>query len=150
MAPDDRDAFGNPVGGADGATAPAPIRPTPDLGAFAPPVAPAPTVVHPPAPQRHVIASGHPLPGGVPAVAVGEMHPGANTALALGVAGMFLFVLAPFAWWRGRAVAREIDASGGRHGGRGLASAAQFLGFLGTCLLLISLAEAIRTGVPGH
>jgi hypothetical protein len=71
-----------------------------------------------------------------------EPHPDASTALALGVAGLlggFLlclpFFLSPFAWLTGRRVVREIDASGGRYGGREQARAGYLCGVIGSVLL---------------
>lgn len=140
MSPDERDAFGNPIGPSG--------APAPDLGGFAPPVAPAPKQAPPTPPQRHVIATGHPLPGGqIPVVP--PTAPGATLAIVLGIVGIVVWLVAPVAWIRGREVLRTIDASAGRLGGRGLASVAQILGIIGTCLLLLSIVGAIiRAG--GH
>ena len=76
---------------------------------------------------------GYP-PGG--SVHQAPEHPRSTTALALGVLGLALCpVLGPVAWWVGRKTVAEIDASGGRYGGRGAAQAGYVLGIVGTVLL---------------
>lgn len=68
-------------------------------------------------------------------------HPRAMTALILGILAMVLCQLAgPFAWKIGGQTMREIDASGGRMGGRGLAQAGYILGIVATILLLVAVA----------
>jgi hypothetical protein len=63
-------------------------------------------------------------------------HPRATTSLVLGILGVVLCqVLAPFAWVIGKRTVDEIDASGGRMGGRGSAQAGYILGIVGTVLL---------------
>ena len=73
-------------------------------------------------------------------------HPKATTAMVLGivsVAGGMLcylpFFIAPFAWVMGGKAVREIDASQGKLGGRGMAQAGYILGIIGTILLGIAL-----------
>ena len=63
-------------------------------------------------------------------------HPKATTSLVLGILGVVLCnVVAPFAWSIGKKTRDEIDASGGRLGGRGQAQAGYILGIIGTVLL---------------
>lgn len=67
-------------------------------------------------------------------------HPQTTTVLVLGILGVVLCqVVAPFAWVMGRRVLREIDASGGRIGGRGPAQAGYVLGIVGTVMLGVGL-----------
>ena len=67
-------------------------------------------------------------------------HPQAVTAMVLGILGLVCCGLAsPFAIWLGRKSMREIDASGGRVGGRGQAQAGFILGIIGTALWVLGL-----------
>ncbi len=67
-------------------------------------------------------------------------HPRAMTALILGILGLVICgILAPFAWRIGKQAMDEIDASGGRIGGRGTAQAGYILGIIGTVLLVLGL-----------
>lgn len=76
-------------------------------------------------------------------------HPQSTTALVLGVVGLVLCGFAsPFAIWLGRKSMREIDASGGRLGGRGQALAGFILGIVGTAFLVIAVSLVV-TGVLG-
>lgn len=68
-------------------------------------------------------------------------HPQATTVLVLGVLGLVLCqLLSPVAWVMGSRVVREIDAGGGRVGGRGSANAGRICGMVGTILIGVSLA----------
>ena len=61
---------------------------------------------------------------------------GAVASLVLGILGLiFCPLCAPIAWGLGRGAEREIDASGGALGGRGLATAGKIIGIIGTTLL---------------
>ncbi|WP_067852266.1 DNA translocase FtsK 4TM domain-containing protein [Nocardia shimofusensis] len=65
-------------------------------------------------------------------------HPQATTVLVLGILGLVLCQLcAPFAWFMGKRVLDEIDASGGAIGGQGSAKAGYICGIIGTILLLL-------------
>jgi hypothetical protein len=73
-------------------------------------------------------------------------HPGAQTALILGIvalAGGLLcglpYLVGPFAWRKGKQVMNEVDASGGQVGGRGQAQAGYILGIIATVLLIIGV-----------
>jgi len=67
-------------------------------------------------------------------------HPKATSSMVLGIVGLVLCqVLSPFAWVMGKKTLQEIDASGGRVGGRGQAQAGYILGIVGTVLLGLSL-----------
>jgi hypothetical protein len=77
-------------------------------------------------------------------------HPQATLALVLGILGAVLCVIcAPFAWVIGQRVVREIDASGGRYGGRGQAQAGYILGMIWTILLAVGLAGGLFFGFVG-
>ncbi len=79
-----------------------------------------------------------------------ENHPKATLSLVLGIVAVVCCSLtAPFAWVIGKRTMNEIDASGGRLGGRGLAQAGYILGIIGTILLVLSvviLVFAIAVG----
>jgi hypothetical protein len=63
-------------------------------------------------------------------------HPKAMTSMVLGILGLVMCQIAsPFAWAMGKRTVAEIDASGGRLGGRGQAQTGYILGIVGTCLL---------------
>ena len=63
---------------------------------------------------------------------------GAVAALVLGILSiMFCPLCGPVAWSLGRSSEREVDAAGGRLGGRGLATAGKILGMIGTAFLVI-------------
>src|SRR5690606_3398997 len=65
-------------------------------------------------------------------------HPQATTVLVLGILGLVLCQLcAPFAWFMGARVQKEIEASGGTMGGQGAAKAGYICGIIGTVLLLL-------------
>lgn len=81
-------------------------------------------------------------------------HPESNTVLALGLVailgGMFCYLpifVAPFAWVIGNRVTREIEASGGRWGGRSEAQAGKILGIIGSVLLALGLLVIILVTV---
>ena len=63
---------------------------------------------------------------------------GVGLSLILGILGILLCsVVAPFALVIGRRAVKEIDASGGTLGGRGMAQAGFILGIIGTVLLAL-------------
>ncbi|HET7387859.1 MAG TPA: DUF4190 domain-containing protein [Nocardioidaceae bacterium] len=66
-------------------------------------------------------------------------HPKATTALVVGIVGLVVCggIISPWAWIEGRRAVREIDASGGAYGGRGVAQAGYILGIIGTILLAV-------------
>lgn len=71
-------------------------------------------------------------------------HPQATTSLVLGILGLVLCqVLSPFAWVTGGRTVREIDASGGRLGGRSNANAGRICGIVGTVILGCYLAVLV-------
>jgi uncharacterized membrane protein YjgN (DUF898 family) len=89
---------------------------------------------HPPYPPQGWGAAPPPAHGPV------EDHPRATTSLVLGILGFLLCqLLAPVAWVVGKRTKDEIDASGGRYGGRASAQAGYLLGVLGTVLVLLVL-----------
>ena len=68
-------------------------------------------------------------------------HPKASTSMVLGILGLVMCqIAAPFAWSIGKRTLAEIDASGGRLGGRSQAQAGYILGIIGTALLGLALA----------
>lgn len=67
-------------------------------------------------------------------------HPKATTAMVLGIVGLVACqIVSPFAWSVGKRTVAEIDASGGRLGGRGQAQAGYILGIVGTIFLGLGL-----------
>jgi hypothetical protein len=77
-------------------------------------------------------------------------HPKATTALVLGILGLVLCqLLAPVAWVVGKRSRDEIDASGGRYGGRGSAQAGYVMGVIGTILIVVTLLFVIAVFVIG-
>jgi uncharacterized membrane protein YjgN (DUF898 family) len=88
-----------------------------------------------------------PNPYGPPPVGFGAPdHPQATTVLVLGILGLVLCqVISPFAWVMGNRVVREIDASGGRYGGRTTANAGRICGIVGTILIGVGLLVGIGT-----
>jgi hypothetical protein len=85
-------------------------------------------------------------------------HPDATTVLLLGILGMALCqVIAPFAWIKGSRVKKEIDAAGGRYGGRSQVQIGYVLGIVGSAILglyvvgllfyIVFVILAISTGV---
>jgi hypothetical protein len=88
-----------------------------------------------------------PPPGGY---AQPENHPRATTALVLGILGLVCCsILAPFAWSIGKKAVNEIDASGGRYGGRGQAQAGYILGIIGTVLLILGVLFMVLAALTG-
>jgi uncharacterized membrane protein YjgN (DUF898 family) len=77
-------------------------------------------------------------------------HPQATTTLVLGILGIVVCGLCgPFAWSIGNRVIREIDASGGRWGGRTEANVGRILGIVATALLVLSLLLVFAVVVFG-
>jgi Domain of unknown function (DUF4190) len=71
-------------------------------------------------------------------------HPRSTVALILGIIGIVACsIVAPFALVIGRGAVKEIDASGGQLGGRGMAQAGFILGVIGTVILALSLIAAV-------
>lgn len=67
-------------------------------------------------------------------------HPQATTVLILGILGLAVCqAIAPFAWVKGSRVKQEIDASGGRYGGRSQVQIGYVLGIVGSALLALYL-----------
>lgn len=67
-------------------------------------------------------------------------HPQAVTVLVLGILGIVVCgLIGPFAWTMGNRVVREIEASGGRVGGRTEATIGRILGIVSTALLILSV-----------
>jgi len=77
-------------------------------------------------------------------------HPRATTSLVLGILGIVICgICAPFAWKFGKQAVTEIDASGGRMGGRGQAQAGYILGIIGTILLILAIIFFVVLGITG-
>ncbi|WP_040799421.1 hypothetical protein [Nocardia higoensis] len=88
----------------------------------------------------------YPPPYGNPYAPYGypQDHPQATTVLVLGILGLVLCQLcAPFAWYMGSRVQKEIEASGGMTGGLGSAKAGYICGIIGTVLLLLYVLAAV-------
>jgi len=82
-----------------------------------------------------------------PAATGGSSSSRAMTALILGIVGLVCCGLAaPFAWHLGRAELKSIDAGQSSAEGRGLATAGQILGIVGTVLLGLALVWVIGFG----
>ena len=77
-----------------------------------------------------------------PPAAASDLNGYAIASLVLGVAGLLgLFLVGPvLALVFGYSARRDIDASGGRQGGRGLAVAGIVLGWVGVALTFLFLA----------
>jgi hypothetical protein len=71
-------------------------------------------------------------------------HPQAMLVLILGILGLVMCqVISVVAWVMGNRVLAEIDASGGRVGGRSTANAGRICGIVGTALLGLYLVAGI-------
>jgi len=94
----------------------------------------------PPAPQHHAAMAS---------MTVGIL------ALALSCGYGLTLLASPVAWWLGRRTLHEIDASGGRLSGRGMAQAGMVTGIVGTALLVIAVLAVLAFfvfvfGYRGH
>lgn len=92
---------------------------------------------------------GQPAYGGYPAPPPAN-HGGALASMIVGIASLVLGCTAgigllgsPVAWWLGAKAKREIDASQGQLGGRGMAQTGFILGIIGTVLLVLAIAVVI-------
>lgn len=102
---------------------------------------------------------GPPPPGG-PSMyptypSVPANHPRAVTILVLGILGLVCCgVLGIVAWVMGNTALREIDASGGRIGGRGMVQAGRICGIVATALMILGILFFVVTfavgGGSGH
>lgn len=71
-------------------------------------------------------------------------HPRAILALILGIVGVVVCPIAgPFAFVISNNAMKEIDASGGTIGGRGMVQAGKILGIIGTVLLALYVIGGI-------
>jgi hypothetical protein len=78
-----------------------------------------------------------------------DQAPGAAAALVLGVVGIVVPVLAPFAWKQGTEVEQKIAQSDGKLSGLSMAKAARILGMVGTGLLAIGIVVALVVAGSG-
>jgi hypothetical protein len=93
-----------------------------------------------PHPQPPYGAPQYP-PGYAP---VAPDHPQATLLLVLGIVSIVLCnVLGPVVWVMGNRAIAEIDASGGRLGGRGNAQAGRICGIIGTVILGFSIVAIL-------
>jgi len=89
-----------------------------------------------------------PLPQGGQVYA--PQHPRATTALVLGILSLVVCgVLGPFAWSIGGSAVKEIDASGGQLGGRGLAQAGKICGIVASVMLVVAVVMFVVLIVGG-
>ncbi|MFI9504754.1 hypothetical protein [Nocardia sp. NPDC052566] len=71
-------------------------------------------------------------------------HPKTTTILVLGILSIVLLpIFGPFAWVMGKGALKEIDASGGRIGGRTNVQIGYILGIIATILFVIVVVGAI-------
>ena len=66
-------------------------------------------------------------------------HPQGTTILVLGIAGFFVSVLGPVAWFMGNRALKEIRASGAHPGNEQLIVVGRILGIVGTALLVLGV-----------
>lgn len=66
-------------------------------------------------------------------------HSQAVTSLVLGIVGLFLPILSPFAWKFGHDEIKAIDAGRRPPNGYGMATAGRILGIIGTVFLVIGI-----------
>lgn len=67
-------------------------------------------------------------------------HPKAQTAMILGILGLVCCgLLAIPAYIIGNNAVKEIDASGGQYGGRGMANAGKICGLIGIVLMVLGI-----------
>ena len=83
-------------------------------------------------------------------------HPQATTILVLGIAGFFVSVLGPVAWFMGNRALKEIRASGAHPGNEQLIVVGRILGIIVTVLLalgilafLLFVVVAVAAGASG-
>ncbi len=82
---------------------------------------------------------GHPAP---------PYHPRTITILVLGILGVAMFPpLGPFAWVMGRRALKEIDASDGTIGGRGLVLTGYICGIVATVVLILAVVISVLVAV---
>ena len=94
----------------------------------------------PPPPPPGGWGYGAPPPYGMPP----RDHPKAQTAMILGILGLVCCgVLAIPAYVIGNNAVREIDASGGQLGGRGMANAGKIMGIIGMAFLALTVLYLI-------
>lgn len=71
-------------------------------------------------------------------------HPRAVLALVLGILGVAVCQVAgPFAFVVSNKALKEIDASGGTIGGRGMVQAGKILGIIGIVLLVLAVISGV-------
>jgi len=75
----------------------------------------------------------------------------ATISLILGILSVVCCPISgPFALWLGRAAMREVDASGGAQGGRGLGQAGFILGIIGCVFLVLGILYfVVVVGIMG-
>jgi hypothetical protein len=67
-------------------------------------------------------------------------HPDGTTVLVLGILSLVVCgILGPFAWSKGNAALREIDANPGMYTNRGSVSAGRICGIIASVFLILSV-----------
>ena len=132
-------------------------QPPPGPGQYGAPGQPGPPGQYGPPGPYGAAPYGAPSPHGPPYLPAAPDHPSAGTALTLGLVALIggwvcavPFLVGPFAWATGARVRREIDASGGRYGGRGQATAGMVMGIVATGLLALAVLREGLLDVLGR
>lgn len=83
-----------------------------------------------------------PAPGyGMPGQGFAREHPEGTTILVLGILSLVICgILGPFAWSKGNAALREIDANPGMYTNRGSVSAGRICGIIASVLIIVTVA----------
>lgn len=86
-----------------------------------------------------------PAPGyGVPGQMYAREHPDGTTVLVLGILSLVVCgILGPFAWSKGNAALREIDAQPGMYTNRGSVSAGRICGIIASVFLIVTVVFAV-------
>jgi hypothetical protein len=90
-------------------------------------------------PQQGYGQPGYPQQGAPYGYPGQREHPEGTTVLVLGILSLVVCgLLGPFAWSKGNAALRQIDANPGAYSNRGSVSAGRICGMIASCLLIFS------------